>query len=563
MAQFTDTQTTSTGVVITAVLDTVAGTITYTATSPNGATATTTTPSTSSGNDTTNVAALSQQLLDAGAPTNVIVRLATALAQVGSDVKNQADVASRTGVQVTAPMPVAATSIADPATATVLTPIVTSPAPPAEVAPASDPGVVVGAPIAASTVEGTPLASAPYVNADTAGEAAAQQNVAMMKTLDDTGIDAQIAANQRQADIIAEQQTVSQASLAADQSALDAAMNETIQTQVDADADYAFDTGYNNIQDQKDAENQQALDQIAADQIAADEAATSELQRETNRGLTSESTAAKAKATSQDVSNFKAKEDWRVRLSLAPGATYLYKAKNAEGILLPLVKTDGVIFPYTPNIQVTYAASYKDEQLTHSNYKVFQYSSSSVDAIQLTCDFTAQDTDEADYLLAVIHFFKSVTKMFYGQDQNPSPGVPPPLCYLTGLGQFQFDAHPLAITSFNYVLPTDVDYIRSGSSSVVPGANTNPGGTGSVADAGSSRMATSNLQPGGGAAPPKFNLSSAATNTQATYVPTKMVITLTAIPIVSRNDISTQFSLKKYATGELLQGTKRNGGGIW
>ena len=475
--------------------------------------------------------------------------------------------ASGLTINAYAPKPptVAATSITDPvpATATVVTPIVTSPAPPAAVAPASDPGVVVGAPIATPTIEVKPLPAAPYVNADTAGEAAAQQNVAMMKTLDDTGIDAQIAANQRQADIIAEQENVSQESLAADQSALDAAMNEAIQAQQTEAQDYAFSTGYNNIQDQKDAENQQALDQIAADQIAADEAATSELQRETNRGLTSESTAAKAKATSQDVSNFKAKEDWRVRLSLAPGATYLYKAKNAEGILLPLVKTDGVIFPYTPNIQVTYAASYKDEQLTHSNYKVFQYSSSSVDTIQLTCDFTAQDTDEADYLLAVIHFFKSVTKMFYGQDENPSPGVPPPLCYLTGLGQFQFDAHPLAITSFTYNLPTDVDYIRSGSGIVVPGANTNPGGTGSVADAGSSRMATSNLQPGGGAAPPKFNLSSAATNTQATYVPTKMVITLTAIPIVSRNDISTQFSLKKYATGELLQGTKRNGGGIW
>ena len=438
--------------------------------------------------------------------------------------------------------------------------MVTSPAPPAEVAPASDPAVNQDIPVDNVDI---PIDAPPVVNsnADTAGEAAAQQNVAMMKSLDDTGIDAQIAANAASDAVIAEQvAALSEQNLETPPDL----MAEAIQAQVDADADYAFDTGYNNVQDQKDAENQQALDQIAAEEQIAADAAASELQRETNRGLTSESTATKAKATSQDVSNFKAKEDWRVRLSLAPGATYLYKVgQGAAGILNPLQKTDGVIFPYTPNIQVTYAAQYKDEPLTHSNYKIFQYSSSSVDSIQLTCDFTAQDTDEADYLLAVIHFFKSVTKMFYGQDENPSPGVPPPLCYLTGLGQFQFDAHPLAITSFNYVLPTDVDYIRSGSGSVVPGANTNPGGSGGYPDQLSRRLSNSNLQPGGAAAPPKFNLSSAATNTQATYVPTKMVITLTAIPIVSRNDISTQFSLKKYATGELLQGTKRNGGGIW
>jgi hypothetical protein len=340
--------------------------------------------------------------------------------------------------------------------------------------------------------------------------------------------------------------------------AADIAMDEAIQAQQEADQDYAFSTGYDNVQDQKDAENQRALDQIEAEQIAADEQAVreadSELLRESRRGLTSEKAETQATANAQDATNFQAKEDWRVRLSLSPGANYLYKAKGAEGILLPLVATDGVIFPYTPNIVVVYAAHYEPTTLTHSNYKIFQYGSSSVDNVTITAEFTAQDTFEANYLLAVIHFFRSVTKMFYGNDTDPLNGTPPPLCYLSGLGEYQFDAHPLVITSFNYTLPTDVDYVRAGVGSAASPAKVNN------ISASTTRLGP-NLTPGGLSAPPAF--SSSTPYTKPTYVPTKMQISISAYPVVTRSDISNNFSLTKYATGELLQGTKRKGGGIW
>ena len=44
-----------------------------------------------------------------------------------------------------------------------------------------------------------------------------------------------------------------------------------------------------------------------------------------------------------------------------------------------------------------------------------------------------------------------------------------------------------------------------------------------------------------------------------------MQIQISAVPIVTRNDISRNFSLKDYATGNLLRGSKRKqgGGGIW
>ena len=281
------------------------------------------------------------------------------------------------------------------------------------------------------------------------------------------------------------------------------------------------------------------------------------------QGLQGSVNNARAQQITQDAENAKTQGDWRVRLSLAPSAGYLYKAQD-PGILKPLVKTDGVIFPYVPQIQVTYAAHYDAGELTHSNYKIFQYKNSSIDQISITCDFTAQDNDEANYMLAVIHFFRSVTKMFYGQDQIPKPGTPPPLCYLSGMGEFQFDRHPLVISSFNYNLPNDVDYIRAASPTLLSGVNSTGYDSGNdiIADDGVScrRLQVNGLNFGGLESAPNWQKQS---NTQPTYVPTKISISLVAYPIVTRNDISNKFSLAEYATGKLLQGSKRSGGGIW
>jgi hypothetical protein len=240
-------------------------------------------------------------------------------------------------------------------------------------------------------------------------------------------------------------------------------------------------------------------------------------------------------------------EDWRVRLALAPKANYLYKAPT-PGILAPLSLTDGVVFPYTPTINISYMANYDGVIPTHSNYKIQQYINSAVESITVTGDFTAQDTFEANYLLACIHFFKSMTKMFYGQDEDPTKGTPPPLGFFYGLGAFQLDNCPVALTAFTYNLPNNVDYIRATSSDEDSGkfAQTNLiGGT---------------LLPGGQRPPATFE--NTPTN-DITYVPTKITLTLTCVPVISRNQISNKFSLKEYATGKLLRGSQGNGPGVW
>lgn len=275
---------------------------------------------------------------------------------------------------------------------------------------------------------------------------------------------------------------------------------------------------------------------------------------------------AKEQATFQARYKQPSNQDWRVRLSLGPNAQYLYNAGtprgSAAGILGPLTATDGVIFPYTPSITTTYSANYEQYDLVHSNYRGIFYKNSRVGDINIRGTFTAQDTNEANYLLAVIHFFRSATKMFYGQDAER--GTPPPVCLLNGLGTYQFSDHPVVISSFNYTTPNDVDYIRAQAPNNY-GSNllnrraavaSNPGGSSlaglnrllNAVQNGLSKGALPNV-------PAPGPVNQTVNNTAgATYVPTKIEVDITLIPVQTRSQVSKQFSLKGFANGQLLKG---------
>jgi len=490
MPQYSNTITASTGLVTTAVLNTVDNTITYTLTAPNGATATRTQSSTLPGNYSQNINSLTRQLAVGGYTSNRI-DIAFGVRDTTSAVKQQATEAQAAATATDTPVPAA-------------------PAPPTPTNSSADPAV-------------PPVPVAPVVEnaapANTENDTAAR--VAAFNTDSGTGTTKKFITDE-------DGQTTL---VAVNGVPVEAAQDKKTVTEFDEAAIAAA--------------RQAEYDAIEA-KLYADLAASN-----TNRGLTSALRNTQTQATQQDYSNFNNREDWRVRLSLAPNSNYLYKDPDTTiaGILSPLKATNGVIFPYTPAISVAYAVQYDPASLTHTNYKYYTYNSSSVDQITLSCDFTAQDVFEATYLLAVIHFFKSVTKMFYGQDQDPKPGTPPPLCYLSGLGAFQFNNHPLAITNFTYSLPTDVDYIRAGTVQEQPKAN----------QTFNSRLQDAKLQPGAQPAPPQF--SGAYLVQEPTYVPTKIQISITAVPIVTRNDISNHFSLKDYAAGVLSK--RPSGGGIW
>jgi hypothetical protein len=149
--------------------------------------------------------------------------------------------------------------------------------------------------------------------------------------------------------------------------------------------------------------------------------------------------------------------------------------------------------------------------------------------------------------------------MFYGQSQNL--GSPPPMCFLTGLGEMQFNKHPVLVTNFSYNLPADVDYIRAGSANNLQ-LNQNQLRNKQVETTNNSlrsvmRLANA-LLPSGKSVPrgataqvPTFN----GPNTEnPTYVPTKMDIVITLLPVQSRQRVSQEFNLQEFANGNQLKG---------
>jgi hypothetical protein len=261
-------------------------------------------------------------------------------------------------------------------------------------------------------------------------------------------------------------------------------------------------------------------------------------------------------------------EDWRLRIGLAPSATYLYKA-NPPGILYPLRETQGVVFPYTPQISTSYRANYDAYELVHTNYKGYFYKNSAVEEIQISGIFTANSASEADYVLAVIHFFRSASKMFYGQDTEPTAGTPPPVLFMDGLGVYQFNEHPCLLSSFTYSLPSDVDYIRAGGARNYSGGEVNLSGIRNQQGAASNSplgSVLSRLSTLKNTFDNVINRGAKSTNPQIrnqanfygiagqpTYVPTKIQIQISLLPLISRQQQAQEFSLQNYATGQGLR----------
>lgn len=130
-----------------------------------------------------------------------------------------------------------------------------------------------------------------------------------------------------------------------------------------------------------------------------------------------------------------------------------------SNILFPLFSTNGVLFPYTPEITSGYVADYDPTAFVHSIYGYNAYIRSYPKSIEIKAEFTAQTNNEAIYLLAVLHFFRAVTKSYFGVSQYKKAGTPPPVLLFNYMGDYQFNNVPVIIKSFDYVYPADINYV--------------------------------------------------------------------------------------------------------
>lgn len=150
-------------------------------------------------------------------------------------------------------------------------------------------------------------------------------------------------------------------------------------------------------------------------------------------------------------------KDWRLRLSLPKD--FKRVTETDSDLLAPLIKTAGMVFPYTPTVLVSQSANYQSIHPVHTNYPYYSYQNSQVDQMTITADFYVQNAAEARYWVACIHYLRSITKMNFGVDADA--GQPPAVVRLDGYGDFVFNNVPVIINSFQFDMPKDVDYIST------------------------------------------------------------------------------------------------------
>jgi len=145
-------------------------------------------------------------------------------------------------------------------------------------------------------------------------------------------------------------------------------------------------------------------------------------------------------------------DDWRVKLSMPSNF-------RLDGPLQQkLLTTNGMLFPFTPQVILSHSASYNQVRPTHSNYPFPAYQSSAPDTIQVVGDFICEDIEEATYWVAAMHYLRAVTKMSYGKSEFQ--GSPPPVVALNGYGDYVFKNVPVVVINFTVDMPVDVDYIH-------------------------------------------------------------------------------------------------------
>lgn len=189
----------------------------------------------------------------------------------------------------------------------------------------------------------------------------------------------------------------------------------------------------------------------------------------------------------------------------------VFGEENNKNIMWPLRQGKyGMVFPYKPNVVQSGNANYDQWAFSHTNYEYNSWKNSNLNDIQIDGVFTAQTEDDARYMLAVMQFFKSATKGYFGNERTDrnKKGTPPPVLKFNYLGDHVFNNVPVIIKQYSFTMDNTVDYVP-------------------VIVQGNIRNSTS-------------------------YVPVQMSIATTLAVQPNPNKVKNEFSLTKFRKGDMI-----------
>ena len=218
------------------------------------------------------------------------------------------------------------------------------------------------------------------------------------------------------------------------------------------------------------------------------------------------------------------KRDWRVKLTIPEGSPIKdVLLSSSNNLLKPLANDNGFFFPLTPTMVIQHSANYNALAQTHNNYPFQAYQNSQVDQMNIIGEFPVQNQQDAAYWVATVNFLRTITKMFFGAEQD-FKGNPPPIMHLSGYGDHMFQKVPVIVNTFNVELRAGIDYISTKQDSPY-----------SVH----------------GKLPPQERFKQFdPDNMDQTWAPTLSNISVLITPIYSRESVK-QFSLQDFAAGRL------------
>lgn len=244
------------------------------------------------------------------------------------------------------------------------------------------------------------------------------------------------------------------------------------------------------------------------------------LGRLTGAGISTDSRIVQARA---QWSGRQDKKDWRVRLQIPNLAEALYESILANNDLMaPLLPSRGIFWPLTPAVVIQHSANYNPLAQTHSNYPFQAYQNSQVDSLNVIGEFPVQNSEDAKHWVATVNFLRTVTKMYFGKDDQPLKGNPPPILHLSGYGDHVFNKVPVIVNTFNVELRPGIDYISTKQTQIGYGAGRVDPTLAAAVEAGTSQS----------------------------WAPTLSNISVLVTPVYSRDSVG-KFSLSEFARGKL------------